>query len=120
MSFRLNRLAEEIKREVTDILQTQLKDPRVSKFASITGVELSKDLRHAKIYVSVLGSEEDQNKTLDGLTSATGFIRSKIGNRIRLRYIPEIIFHLDPSIQKGIKITQLLYTVKEKEGVGDL
>ncbi len=118
MSYRVNRIAEELKREVTDILQTELKDPRVSKLTSVTAVELSRDLRHAKIYVSVLGSEEEQERTLAGLRSAVGFVRSELGKRLELRHVPEIAFHLDSSIAHGVKISQLLRSVM-KEGAED-
>jgi len=118
VSFRLSRLAEEIKREVTDILRLQLKDPRISKFTSITDVEVSKDLRHAKMFVSVFGSEADRSRTLEGLKSASGFIRSELGKRIRLRYLPQLSFYLDSSIQQGIKISQIIREVRN-EGAGD-
>lgn len=108
MGFRLNRLAEEIKREITDIIRYSLKDPRVSPLTSITDVEVSKDLRHAKVFVSIYGSEEEQTKTLEGLKSANGFIRSELGKRISLRYIPEITFILDTSIEHGVKISQII------------
>lgn len=108
MGFRLNRLAEEIKREVTDIIRTTLKDPRISPLTSITDVEISKDMRYAKIFISIYGSEEEQTKTLEGLKSANGFIRSELGKRIRLRYMPEIAFILDTSIEHGVKISQII------------
>jgi ribosome-binding factor A len=113
MGFRPHRLAEEIKREVTGMLQTELKDPRISKLASITGVEVSRDLRYAKLFVSVYGSETEQEHTLAGLNSASGFIRAELGKRIRLRYVPELTFSLDASIQRGIKLTHLIREVME-------
>ncbi|NPV28254.1 MAG: 30S ribosome-binding factor RbfA [Firmicutes bacterium] len=119
MNFRPSRLAEEIKREVTDILRLQLKDPRISRFISITDVEVSKDLRHAKVFVSVFGSEEEQAKTLEGLKKASGFIRAELGKRIRVRYLPELSFCFDPSIQRGIKISQILREVANKREAGD-
>ncbi len=108
MGFRVSRLAEEIKREVTDIVRNHLKDPRISHLTSVTEVEVSKDMRYAKIFVSVYGSEEEQVKTLEGLQSANGFIRSELGRRIRLRYLPEITFNLDTSIEQGVKISQII------------
>lgn len=117
MSLRSNRLAEEIKREITDIVRTQLKDPRISEFTSIMRVEVSNDLRHAKVFVSVYGSEENQKKTLDGLKRATGFIRSELGKKMRLKYLPELSFYLDSSIEQGIKITQLIKEALDDKGV---
>jgi ribosome-binding factor A len=108
VSYRANRLAGEIQRVVTDLLQTGLKDPRINRLTSITAVDVSKDRRYAKIYVSVLGSEDEQQKTLEGLQSASGFIRSELGKQIRLRYHPEILFVLDKSIQQSFKIDKML------------
>ncbi|MDH7576714.1 MAG: 30S ribosome-binding factor RbfA [Bacillota bacterium] len=119
MNFRTSRLAEEIKREVTDILRLELKDPRISKFTSITGVEVSKDLRHAKMFVSVFGSENDQSRTLEGLKKASGFIRAELGKRIRVRYLPELSFCLDRSIQRGIAISQILREVSNEKEAGE-
>lgn len=117
MNYRPNRLAEEIKRVITDMLQTQLKDPRISSFTSITNVDVSKDLRYAKVYVSVLGDEDDQEKTLEGLQSAGGFIRSELGKQIRLRYHPELSFFIDKSIQHSLKITRILRDLADEEGI---
>lgn len=108
MSYRANRLAGEIKRVVTELLQTGLNDPRIHRFTSVTVVEVSKDRRYAKIHVSVLGTKEEQLKTLEGLQSASGFIRSELGKQIRLRYHPEISFELDTSIQHSLKINKML------------
>lgn len=119
MSFRKKRLEEDLKREITSILQLELKDPRVSRLTTVTDVELSGDLRYAKIFVSVLGSEEERKNTLEGLGKATGFIKSEIGKRVRLRYIPEITFNLDLSIQKGIEMAQIIKKVQEDKGVNE-
>jgi ribosome-binding factor A len=119
MGFRPNRLAEEIKREVTSMLQTDLKDPRICRFSSITDVEVSRDLRYAKLFVSIYGSEEEQAQTLAGLQSAGGFIRSELGKRIRLRFLPELTFCLDTSIQKGVKLANLIRQVINDQEIGD-
>ncbi len=118
MSFRPHRLAEEIKREVTDMLQVELNDPRICKLTSITDVEVSRDLRYAKVFVSVYGTEQEQSQTLVGLQSAGGFIRMELGKRIRLRFLPELTFSLDPSIKRGIELTHLISEVMDKE-IGD-
>jgi ribosome-binding factor A len=119
MGFRPNRLAEEIKREVTDMLQVELKDPRICRLSSITDVEVSGDLRHAKLFVSVYGSDEEHSQTLEGLQSAGGFIRSELGKRIRLRYFPELTFCLDPSIQRGVRLSNLISQVVDDERTED-
>ena len=85
MSQRNQRLSEEIRRELSDIIQREVKDPRLG-FLSITTVELSRDFSHAKVFVSVYGDEQERNKTLEGLTKAAGFIRTELGKRIRIRH----------------------------------
>jgi len=120
VNYRANRLAGEIQRVVTDLLQTGLNDPRICRLTSITAVDVSKDRRHAKIYVSVMGSEDEQQKTLEGLKSASGFIRSELGKQIRLRYHPELTFELDNSIKHSLKINKILRDlVPEKDGGTD-
>jgi ribosome-binding factor A len=116
---RSQRVAEEIKREVSDILRKEMKDPRVavSGVISVTDVNVTRDISHAKIYVSVLGSEEEQEKTLEALKKAAGFIRSEIGKRIRLRHTPELTIHLDRSIAYGAHINKLLQEIN-REGEG--
>lgn len=104
---RAQRLAEAIREEVSDILKNEIKDPRVG-FVSITRVDVSTDLRHARVYVSVYGEVDKADESLRGLESARGFIRSELGRRIRLRHTPEIVFSLDHSIKHGARITQLL------------
>ncbi len=116
MSYRSERLAETIKKEVSDIISVTIKDPRVG-FASITSVEVSGDLRHAKIYVSVLGPDMERKATLEALEHAKGFIRTELGKRVRLRHTPELVFYLDDSIGHGVRVMELLKTVKnESEG----
>lgn len=103
---RAERIREEFKRETSDILR-KMKDPRIG-FVSVTDVELSGDLRHAKVYVSIYGDEEDKANTLAALVHAQGFVRSEIGRRVRLRHTPEISFRLDDSIERGARINRLL------------
>lgn len=119
MGFRPRRLAEEIKREVTAMLQSELNDPRICKLSSITDVEVSRDMRYAKVFVSVYGSEDEQTQTLAGLQSAGGFIRSELGKRIRLRFLPELAFALDPSIKRGIELTHLIDKVMDDNRIGE-
>jgi ribosome-binding factor A len=111
VSYRPERLGEAIKEEVSDILRNELKDPRIG-FATVTAVEVSGDLRHAKIFVSVLGSPEEQKATFEALRRAQGFVRSELGRRIRLRHTPEIVFRRDDSIKHGARVLELLEEVK--------
>lgn len=106
--YRSSRLGEELKKEIYEIIKNDVKDPRVG-FVSIISVEVSGDLRHAKVFVSVLDDGEVK-QTLDALKKAAGFIRREIANRIQLRYTPELSFVHDESIAYGAKITKLLET----------
>ncbi len=115
MSFRPERLAEAIKKEVSELLREELKDPRIG-FVSITSVDVSKDLRYANIYASIFGEPDQQKISIKALQKAQGFIRGELGKRIRLRYTPEITFKLDQSISHGSRIIALMEKVKEKGG----
>jgi ribosome-binding factor A len=114
MENRPKRLGELLKKEISDLILREIKDPRIG-FVSITEVELTPDLRHAKVFISVLGSESERKATLAGLRSATGFIRREIGNRLRLKYIPELNIIYDNSIEHGSRILELIDSVVEKE-----
>ena len=116
---RVRRVAEQIKKDVSQIIIAEIKDPRVAGMTSVTDVELSKDLRHASVYVSVYGSEAEREETLQTLARASGFVRSEIGRRIRLRYTPEINFFLDTSIEYGAYIESVLKSLKEEENRDD-
>lgn len=116
---RVRRVAEQIKKDVSQIIITDIKDPRVAEMTSVTDVELSKDLRHASVYVSIYGSEMERKETLQTLARASGFVRTEIGRRIRLRYTPEINFFLDTSIEYGAYIESVLKSLKEEENRND-
>ncbi|SHH99965.1 30S ribosome-binding factor RbfA [Sporanaerobacter acetigenes] len=112
---RINRISEEVKKVVSDVITNKLKDPRISPMTSVTHVEVTRDLRYAKIYVSVLGEEIEKKSTLEGLENSKGFIRKEIGDRIDLRYVPEPIFHVDDSIEHSIYISKLIEKVNEED-----
>ncbi|MGO1367934.1 MAG: 30S ribosome-binding factor RbfA [Senegalia sp. (in: firmicutes)] len=114
-SKRTARISEEIKKIVSSMILKELKDPRIATMTTITEVEATNDLRYAKIFVSVLGSERERKDTLEALKSATGFIRKEIGKKMKLRYIPEPIFYTDKSIENGIYISKLIDSIKEDE-----
>lgn len=116
---RIRRVAEQIKKDVSAIIASEIKDPRVAGLTSITDVELTKDLRYASIYVSIFGTEAEKEETLQTLIRASGFIRSEIGRRIRLRYIPEISFYLDNSLEYGAHIERVIRSLKEETGDED-
>lgn len=109
--LRIEKLQELIKQEMGKMLLKELKDPRIG-FVTVTDVEMTGDLREAKIYVSIMGGEEQVKNSLEGLNSALGFIRREIGQRIRLKFTPEISFALDTSLDYGDHIQKLLLQVE--------
>ena len=111
---RQEKLGELIATELSELLRNRVKDPRVG-FASITRVEVSGDLRHAKVFVSVMGTPEEQAETMNGLRNATGYLRHELAERIVLRYMPEINFRLDTSIEEGARILDLIRQVEEED-----
>jgi ribosome-binding factor A len=117
---RKERISEEIKKEVSDIMRTELKDPRLTSMTSITNVELTKDLRYAKLYVSVLGNADVQKSTLQGLNNATGYIRKELGKRVKIHFTPELYFYLDESLEYSIHITKIINEISHKENNEEL
>ncbi|TKC18699.1 30S ribosome-binding factor RbfA [Robertmurraya kyonggiensis] len=113
MGLRSNRVGEQMKKELGEIIGRKIKDPRIG-FVTVTDVQVTGDLQQATVFISVLGDEEQRENTLKGLAKAKGFIRSEIGQRIRLRKTPEITFEFDESIDYGNRIDSLLYQIKEE------
>ncbi|MDD4939342.1 MAG: 30S ribosome-binding factor RbfA [Candidatus Omnitrophica bacterium] len=109
---RQEKVSEALKQEISSIIQSELKDPRLG-FITITRVEITHDLRYAKVFFSVLGQEEDYKKTKEALDSGLGFIRRLIAQRIRLRFVPEISFKEDRSAEYSVQIQKALDEVKE-------
>lgn len=105
--YRYNRISEEIKKELAEILRQEVKDPALG-FISLTTVDVTADLQQAKIYYSVMGDEEAAQKTAQAIKRSSGFIRRELARRLSLRHTPELLFHYDDSIQHGIRISQLL------------
>jgi ribosome-binding factor A len=114
---RQDQLGELIGQELSDLIHNRLKDPRVG-FASITGVEVSGDLRHAKVFVSVMGSADDQQATMRALTHAGGFLRHELAQRLTIRYTPELVFRLDESIARGSHLIELMRQVHQEPAPG--
>ena len=113
-SVRPERVAEQIRVEIAGILQRDLKDPRVG-LATCTRVQLSRDLKVAKIYISVLGASDEQKRTMAVLEGASGFVRRLLGQRLGLRVSPEVRFLFDPAVEYGIRLERLL---EESRGQG--
>jgi ribosome-binding factor A len=117
---RVSRVAELIKREVSQMLLNGIKDDRVGAgMVSVTDVDMSGDLQHAKIFVSIYGTEE-ATETMAGLKSATGYVRSELGQRIRLRRTPEVVFVEDRSIERGTRVLSLLNQLNHNRPNNDL
>lgn len=112
--YRQERLGEQIAAELSDLLRTRVKDPRVG-FASITRVEVSGDLRYAKIFVSVMGEPAEREATMKALKHASGFLRHELAERLTVRFMPEIAFKLDTSIEEGSRILELIRQVEQEE-----
>ncbi|MDB5083559.1 MAG: ribosome-binding factor [Bacilli bacterium] len=117
-NVRSSRVSEQMQREIADIIRNEVKDPRVG-FVTVTEVEVTGDLQHAKIFVSVLGDDEARQNSLTALSKATGFIRGEVARRIRLRITPELSFKLDTSIDYSDKIQGVLRRLHEEEPAGD-
>jgi len=112
---RARRVAEQIKKEVGQIISMEMKDPRLAALTSVTDVQVSRDLRYATIYISVYGTPEQQEETMQTISRASGFIRSEIGRRIRLRYTPEITIAQDQSMDYGSRIDRVLKTLQDEK-----
>lgn len=117
MNFRKQKLESQIRKLISEILVTEIKDPRIG-FITVTRVKLSKDYSYADVFVSVMGDESSKNKTLKGLISAKGYIQYRVGKSIRMRTLPQIRFHIDDSIEYGTHMVDLLEKL-EKENKKD-
>ncbi|MCM3699097.1 30S ribosome-binding factor RbfA [Paenibacillus macerans] len=111
---RTGRVGEQIKKELSVLIQKELKDPRIG-FVTVTGVDVTSDLSQAKIYLSVFGDDEKKSESLKGLEKANGFLRTELGKRIRLRHTPELIFKIDESIAYGSRIEKLLGEITHEQ-----
>src|SRR5919197_915212 len=106
MSERLRRVDEAVKEVLSEGIG-ELKDPRIG-FVTVTGVKTSPDLRHARVYVSVLGSERRRERTLDGLGAAHGVLQARVARELRMKRTPQLAFEYDPSVERGVRMTQLI------------
>ena len=112
---RVERINDLLRSELSELIGRELKDPRLAGLISITEVETTSDLRHAKVFVSVFGSDEERQSSLAALRSAAGFLRHEVAQRIVIRHMPELDFRLDSSIERGDRILRLLRQVAEEE-----
>ena len=113
-NIRAERVGEQMKQEIMDIVNNKVKDPRVG-FLTITDVELTNDLSQAKVYLTVLGNDKEVDNTFKALHKATWFIKSELGSRMRLRIIPELPFEYDESIEYGNKIERMIQELHKND-----
>lgn len=113
-THRQEKLGELIAVELSDLMHTRLKDPRIG-FASITHVEVSGDLSYARVFISVMGTPDEQSATLRGLKHAGGYLRRELASRITLRHMPELVFKLDTSIEQGARVLELINQYHNEE-----
>ena len=119
MSYqRIDRISEQVRREVDRIIREDLSDPRIQGTYSVTRADVTRDLRYAKIYVSIL-EEENRKPMMDALKKAAGFVRHQLGEQMIIRYAPEIFFELDNNIEYGIHIASVLKQVQAEEDAGE-
>lgn len=112
-SIKNTRINGEVMRELSNIIRGEIKDPRINPMTSVVSVEVSSDLKQCKAYISVLGDEESQKSTLEGLRSAEGYIRRELAHTINLRNTPEIIFIIDQSIEYGVNMSRFIDEVNK-------
>jgi len=109
---RMERVKEDIRRELSAIMRS-IKDPRLSPMTSVVAVEVTKDMKYAKVYVSIMGSEEEKSSSLEALKNATGFIKRELGQRLSLRGVPHPSFVIDRSIDYGAHINELIAKINK-------
>lgn len=113
-SIKNTRINGEVQKELSQLIRQEIKDPRVNPMTSVTRVEVAPDLKHAKVYISVLGDEESQKDTLAGLKSAAPYIRGQLARTVNLRNTPELHFEVDQSIEYGVRMSHLIDEVSKE------
>jgi len=114
MTRRMEQVNNLIRQEISELLQRQVKDPRLGNFVAVTEVSTSPDMKYARIFVSRIGSEAEKKEIMSALTAASGFFRKELARRLRLRRIPELSFHWDDSIERGVHLLELI----DQVGIG--
>ncbi len=111
---RNDRVAEAIREEVATFLAEGAKDPRICAFVTVTAVDMTRDLRQATVFVSIMGSDEEKEETIAGLASVAGHLKSRLGKTLRLRNAPDVVFRVDDSVARASRIEQLLAQVRQE------
>jgi len=117
---RIARVNDLIRKEISELLMREIRDPRLGGLLSVTEVDTSPDLRHAKVFVSVMGSEEEKRGVEEGLAAASGFLRRSLGERLSLRHIPQLDFQRDESIERGSRLLELIKEVAPGDSLGEV
>ena len=115
MPYRIERVNALLREEIGGVIAGELSDPRISRFASVTRVETSRDLSYARVYVSVLGDADEKANTIRALKAAAGFIHRSIMPNLRMRSVPRLAFYLDEAIEKGAEMLALIDEVMERD-----
>ena len=118
-SIKLTRISNEVMRELSNIIRTEIKDPRIAPLTSVVAAEVAPDLKTCKAYISVLGDDKACQETMEGLRSAEGYIRSQLARSVNLRNTPEIKFILDKSIEYGVNMSKLIDEVNAENKPAD-
>jgi len=116
---RTERINNLIRQEISDLLREQVNDPRLTSFISVTKVSTSPDLRHAKVYITALANETNRNDILQGFAAASGFFRKGLAKCLTLKYVPELSFHFDDSIERGAEVLKLIEQVTYSDTEGE-
>ena len=119
MTRRTERVNDTIQVELSDLIKRRVKDPRICQLTTVTQVITSADLKHARIFISVMGSADEKSETLKRLKSAAGYLRTKLSQRLTMRYTPELIFEQDDSIERGAHLLELIDQVCTEEAQTD-
>ncbi len=115
MSHRIRKVNQLIREELSQLLQHQVKDPRLNSLISVNEVNTSPDLKSARVYISKVAEEQEKEEILKALTSASGYLHSELFKRLQIRHVPELSFHWDDSIERGAHLLELIEQVTEKE-----
>ena len=114
-SIKNTRINAEVQKELSTLINREIKDPRINPMTSVIAVEVAPDLKHAKVYISVIGDEDSRKATYEGLRSAAPFMRNQLAKRINLRNTPELTFIMDQSIEYGVNMFKLISDIKQKD-----
>ena len=115
MTHRIQRVNQLIRQEISELLQRQAKDPRLGTFIAVTEVFTTADLKHAEVFISFIGSQEEKGETMTALAGASGFFRRELAKHLRLRRVPELSFHWDDSIERGEHLLRLIDQVTPQD-----